>query len=126
MCGRRVTFGSRTLGGSAQEGLAALPVADHVDGVQIARVAGRVEDPMAAGGRALPGPPPSLLVERRRLGADLVAEALVRLHRGADARRAVALGLARVRVVLADVRGHGRAPDRSSRSRRWKTGDGFV
>src|SRR4029079_5463747 len=100
MCGRRVTFESRTRGASAQEGLAALPVADHVDRVQIAGVAGGVEDPTAARGRALPGPPPILRVEWRRLGADLVAQALVRLDRRADARRAIGLGLARIRVVL--------------------------
>ena len=48
---------------SAQEGLAAGPVADDEDGVLLGRVAGRVEEARAALGRALPDPP---AVVRRR------------------------------------------------------------
>ena len=49
---------------SAQEGLAAGPVADDEHGVLLARVAGRVEQPRAARGRAFPDPPALVGVER--------------------------------------------------------------
>src|ERR1044072_7107512 len=114
------TFRVRAAGGSAQEGLAAVPVADDIHGVQVAGIAGGVEDPVAGRRRALPGPPPLLVVEGGRLRGDLVAEPRMRLRGGSDARGPIALGLARVRVALADVRGHGQPPDRSCRSRRWK------
>src|SRR4026209_2179238 len=109
--GRRVTVWGRAPAPyrtSAQERQAARPVAHDIDGVEVARVAGDVEDPGAALRRALPGPPAIALVERRRLGGDLVLEpAAVPDERG-DPRGASALGLARVRVALSDVRGHGR------------------
>src|SRR3954447_21469431 len=41
---------------SAQERFAAGPVAHDVQGVEVPRIAGRVEDPGAAPGRALPRP----------------------------------------------------------------------
>src|SRR6476620_4503203 len=123
---RWVTVRVRTPVRSAEEGLAALPVTDHVHRVQVPGVAGRVQDSVAARRRALPGPPAVLGVEWGGLGRELVREPLARLHDRADARRAIAVALARVGVVLADVRGHGQPPDRSSRSSRWKTGDGFV
>ena len=47
-----------------EERLRAGPVADDVDGVQLCRVAGGVEQARAAGGRALPDPPAVLRVER--------------------------------------------------------------
>src|SRR6266498_3844746 len=50
---------------SAEERLAADPVADHVDRVQVAGVPGGMQDARAARRRALPGPPPILLVQRR-------------------------------------------------------------
>ena len=49
----------------------------------------------------------SLLVERRRLGAERGGQTLAFGHETGDRRGAIGLGLARVRVVLADVRGHG-------------------
>src|SRR3954454_4193566 len=89
--------------GSAQEGLRAGPVADDVHGVLLGRVAGGVEQARAARRRALPDPPAVVVVERRRLGLQLVGEALPLRNERRDPGGAVALGLARVRVVLADV-----------------------
>src|SRR5919112_1447493 len=99
----------------AEEGLAAGPVADDVDGVQVARVAGGVEDPVAALRRAFPGPPAVLLVERRRLRGELVLEPVAVLDERRDSRGAVRLGLAGIGVTLSDVRGHGRLPSVSRR-----------
>src|SRR3954470_23363643 len=95
---------------SAQEGLRAGPVADDVHGVLLGRVAGGMQQARAARRRALPDPPAVVVVERRRLGLQLVGEALPLRNERRDPGGAVALGLARVRVVLADVRGHGSLP----------------
>ena len=74
------------------------------------RVARGVEQARALRGRALPDPPAIVVIERRGLGLELVGQALAVRHQRGDAGRAVRLGLARVRVVLADVRGHGPSP----------------
>src|SRR5688572_3302064 len=99
----RSTSGSGPL---PEERLRAGPVADDVDGVELCRVAGGVEQARAARGGALPDPPAVLRIERGALGRQRVGEALPSGDEGRDARRALGLGLARVRVVLADVRGH--------------------
>src|SRR4051794_39838747 len=96
--------------GSAQEGLRAGPVADDVDGVLLGRVAGGVQQARTARRRALPDPPAVVVVERRGLGLQLVREALALRDERRDSRRPIRLRLARVRVVLADVRGHGSSP----------------
>src|SRR5690349_24204724 len=109
---------------SAEERLRAGPVADDEHGVLLDRVPGGVEEPGATRRRALPDPPAILVVEGRRLGLERVGQALAGGDEGGDARRALRLRLARVRVVLADVRGHAplrdgsRAPaaDRCERS----------
>src|SRR3954470_11681304 len=80
---------------SAEEGLRAGPVADDVDGVLLAGVAGRVEEAAAALRRALPDPPAVVRVERGRLGFDGVAEPVTRADEPFDRSRAIALGLAR-------------------------------
>src|SRR5882724_10329645 len=54
----------------AQEGLAAGPVAHDEQGVLVAGIAGRVEQPWAPLRRALPDPPAVILVERGGLGVD--------------------------------------------------------
>src|SRR5215213_8103534 len=78
----------------AEERLAAGPVADDVDSVQVARVARGVKDPVTGLRRALPGPPPVLRVERRRLGGELVLQAVaVRHERGDWAARSVSVSL---------------------------------
>src|SRR3954447_24159351 len=108
----------------SKEGLAANPVADDVEGVEIAGVAGRVQEASTARGRALPDPPAGVVIERGCLGPDLRPERLVALDERLDARGPSRLGLARVGVALADVRRHARAPPMAART--WSTGDGFV
>src|SRR5829696_1007476 len=93
----RVTFRSRPCDAPrplAQERLAAGAVAHDVHGVEVARVAGGMEDPGAALRRALPGPPPVLLVERRRLRRELVLEPVAVVDECGDPRGAVAFALA--------------------------------
>src|SRR5687767_11287508 len=85
---------------SAEEGLGAGPVADDVEGVQVARVAGDVQETGATLRRALPDPPAIVLIERRRLGLDLVRQPLAEARELLDRARPLGLGLARVRVVL--------------------------
>src|SRR5262245_12011139 len=92
--------------GLAQERLPAGAVADDDEGVLLARVAGDVEQPGAGLRRALPDPPAIVVVDRRRVGGQLVAEALSFRDELRDAGGPLGLGLAGVRVVLADVRGH--------------------
>src|SRR4051794_20718194 len=79
---------------SAEVGLRAGPVAHDVDGVLVAGVPGGVQQPAAALRGALPDPPAIVRVERRRLGADRVAEPVARADEPFDRGRAVALGLA--------------------------------
>src|SRR4051794_34593616 len=107
--------------GSAQEGLGAGAVADDEQGVLVERVARNVEEPRTAGGRAFPDPPAVVRIERRRLGLEAVAEPVPLRDEGADPGGSIGLRLARVRVVLADVRGHGRLP-----LDRWEAGGGVV
>ena len=95
----------------AQERLRARPVADHVHGVLLDGIAGCVEQTRAAVRRALPDPPPLVLVERRRLGRNLVDQLRVSGTDPADGLRPRLLGLARVGVVLTDVGRHGILPD---------------
>src|SRR5215210_1359079 len=102
----RTSIGGR--GALTEEGARAGPVADDVHGVEVTRIAGSVEEALAAGGRALPGPPALALVDGRRLGSELVGEPLSRFDQPRNRGRAFGLGLAGVRVVLADVRGHAR------------------
>src|SRR3954451_19908728 len=95
---------------SAQEGLRAGPVADDVHGVLLGRVAGGVQQARTTGGGALPDPPAVVVVERGRLGLELVGEAVALGDERCHPRRPICLRLAGVRVVLADVRGHGSLP----------------
>src|SRR4029077_10644312 len=93
--------------GSAQERLAAGSVADDEQGVLVDGVPGHVEETRAAGRRALPDPPPIVRVEAARLVLDRLGQALALRGEAGDRRVAIGLRLALVRVVLADVRGHG-------------------
>src|SRR3954468_9387024 len=90
----------------AQERLGARPVAHDEHRVLLDRVPRGVEQARAAGRRALPDPPAVLRVERRGLGGQRGGERLSRGDQRGDCRGTLRLGLARVRVVLADVRGH--------------------
>src|SRR5207247_6501300 len=110
--GWRRGIGSRTGTSpcSAQEGLAAGPVADDEDGVLLGRVTGRVEQSRTTLGRALPDPPAIFDIERCRLVGERRGEVLVGSHKRRDPAGAIRLRFARVRVVLADVRGHGPLP----------------
>src|SRR6476620_9913154 len=112
--GAPVMVGAR----SAQVGLPAGAVADDEQGVLLERVAGRVEETRAALGGALPDPPALVLVERRGLGGELAGQVLLRRDERRDRGGTGRLGLARVRVVLADVRGHRSPPGLGMRDRR--------
>src|SRR5829696_7725469 len=102
--------------GLAEEGLRAGPVADHEDGVLLEGVARRVEQALAALRGALPDPPALVRVEGCRLGLQGVGQALAARDQRGNPCGAIRLGLAGVRVVLADVRGHD--PSALNRSRR--------
>ncbi len=82
--GRDVGVGGRR---SAQERLAAGPVADDVDGVLLGGVAGHVEQARAARRRALPDPPALVVVERRRLRRRACAARSLRAATSAAIRR---------------------------------------
>ena len=74
--------------GQRRKVLRAGAVADDEDRVLLDRIAGHVEEPRAAPGRALPDPPALVGVERRRLGRQLAGQsARVRDERGDAARR---------------------------------------
>ena len=72
----------------------------------------------AARGRALPDPPSLVRVQRRGLGLQRGREGLAAGHERRDPGRAIRLGLAGVRVALADVRGHD--PLRQISGNRWQ------
>src|SRR5512132_3926751 len=91
-----------------EEGLAAGPVADDVQGVEVVGIAGGVQEALASRGRAFPRPPAGVVVERRGFRGELVLEPIAALDELRDGGRALRLCLARVGVVLPDVRGHGR------------------
>src|SRR3954454_19159991 len=107
---RITTDPTRSTASSAQERLRAGAVAHHEDGVLLSGVAGGVEQPGAALGRALPDPPAVVRVERGRLARQGRGEAVTLVDQSRHRVRTGGLGLARVRVVLADVRGHGLLP----------------
>src|SRR5262249_4876214 len=109
----------------AVERLAAGPVADDVERVEVPRVARGVEEAVAAVRGALPDPPALVRIERCRLGLEGVRAALVPADIGRDRGGSLGLALARVGVALADVRGHARL--RTARpAMEWEAGDGFV
>src|SRR5215217_7056670 len=84
---------------SAQERLAAGPVAHDVERMEVARVARCVKEARAALRGAFPDPPALVHVERRGLGLDLVGQPILRSRDPLDGGRAVGLRLARVGIV---------------------------
>src|SRR5215208_4702866 len=120
-CSRSTGSDAVTATASAQERLAAGPVAHDLQRVEIARVARGMKEAGAALGRALPDPPALVHVERRGLRLDLVGQPVLRSRDPFDGGGAVGLRLARVGIVLADVRAHCPSPSRDSR-----TGGGLV
>ena len=110
--------GGRRRRRSAQEGLGAGPVADDVDGVLLGRVARRrgAGPGSPASGTSRPTSARSRRAAWSRPRASPASPSRAADERG-DAAARSALGLARVRVVLADVRGHGPLQGRRGRRR---------
>ncbi len=98
---------------SAQEGLSAGPVADHEERVLVGRVPRGVQQPVTPLGRTLPDPPAVLGVKRRGARLDRGFQPVALGDEAVDRRGPIRLALARVRVVLGHVRGHGRLRLRS-------------
>src|SRR5262245_50625680 len=79
-----------------------------------------MEEAVTALRRAFPHPPPLVRVEWRRLLGKGVRQAVAGGDELGDARGAVGFGLARVGVVLTDVRAHAWLPWAWERSVRWR------